>query len=402
MAANFEVGTIAAKTSTGTQAYSLTGSFTPKLLILWGIRRTTDGNELDFARSFGAAISSTSRFAGYDAVIDDNSLNGYGGMIQDKVYHLVDDGGTVLSSADLDSFGAGSFTLDFTTAGSAYSIGYLAIGGADVNAYIGNFAGQGTTGSQAITGVGFQPTAVLFHSSDLSTTQWGTVANGTVSGFFGCATASTEEWAMAWDHRSINSTTNDSRQTASNCLLEGDTATGLADFTSMDSDGFTVNWTTADDSYYYFVAINGVDAFAGNNTQKTSTGTQAYTGVGFQPDVLLMMGTDDAVLDTSRTDIWGHSIGATDATSEFAIWYGENRSTGSDMSQAADETIQSYNAGTPTLNAEANISSFDSDGYTLNWGAADATARYHFILALADAGGGATFPGWVTSVGSRW
>jgi hypothetical protein len=43
----------------------------------------------------------------------------------------------------------------------------------------------------------------------------------------------------------------------------------------------------------------------------------------------------------------------------------------------------------PTVDAEADLDSFDADGFTLDWVAADATARELFVLALGDIDSGA-------------
>jgi hypothetical protein len=40
--------------------------------------------------------------------------------------------------------------------------------------------------------------------------------------------------------------------------------------------------------------------------------------------------------------------------------------------------------GTPTLNAEADLASFDSDGFTLNWATADSTLRQILAIAIGD------------------
>jgi hypothetical protein len=47
--------------------------------------------------------------------------------------------------------------------------------------------------------------------------------------------------------------------------------------------------------------------------------------------------------------------------------------------------LAAYSPGTPTKDAEASLSSFDSDGFTLDWTTADASPRVFWYLAIAGA-----------------
>ena len=156
-----------------------------------------------------------------------------------------------------------------------------------------------TTGTSnvAVTGLGFQPKLVLFFGADRA------AQPGTTTGFymgFGAATGATERGCVLSRSRDAQTTSQLSAFVRSdscfgNVLGTSDGVNGLLDFVSMDSDGFTV---VPDDaffaSYYvYWLALGGdslTNAKVGNFTLPNSSGNLAQTGVGFQPDALMLFG----------------------------------------------------------------------------------------------------------------
>jgi len=127
----WEVGNGSAKTSTGTQAY--TTAFQPKGVFIGGQRRTTEGiaREDVVVTLGGAGSTTTEENAGYksdDAIATQS--NGKFGSIT-LLYRIIDPNTgstTVQSEAKLDSFNATDFTLDFTTAATAWLFGFFVCG----------------------------------------------------------------------------------------------------------------------------------------------------------------------------------------------------------------------------------------------------------------------------------
>src|SRR5678815_4287480 len=82
------------------------------------------------------------------------------------------------------------------------------------------------------------------------------------------------------------------------CIRDRDTyciytpsGSARADFVSMDSDGFTINWAGASQMKVQYLALGGTGLTnykTGVASAKTTTGNQSYTGVGFQPTALLV------------------------------------------------------------------------------------------------------------------
>lgn len=165
--------------------------------------------------------------------------------------------------------------------------------------YEGSYVGDGGT-SNAITGVGFQPDFLIIRRN-----------GGSAGRFY----MSQINQSCVW--------------TASN---------GSAGFTTMDADGFTVISTSSQvnsaGQTYYFIALkleagySAMGTFTGNVTDN-----RAITGVGFQPEVVIMKAASGAQAPVFRTS--AHS------GDDTSIWI------------------------TTTANAADRIQSLDSDGFTV-------------------------------------
>ena len=84
------------------------------------------------------------------------------------------------------------------------------------------------------------------------------------------------------------------------CILIIDSAQSVAkkaSWVSMDADGFTLNFTTAGGSpnQGFSLALKGVTAKAGSFSKSTSgaPASQAVSGVGFQPSLVLLSSFQD-------------------------------------------------------------------------------------------------------------
>ncbi len=262
-----------------------------------------------------------------------------------------------------------------------------------LSAKVGNFALNTSTGNQAVTGVGFQPKLVLFFGS-MNT------ADGIVVDFnlvIGAATSST-----ARGHASINDEdavgTSDSSRTifTNSCLrmlVPGSASSYLviADFVSMDSDGFTINISNAPGSAYRigYLALAGSDLTnvkVGSFTTPASTGNNATTGVGFQPDGVLFFANGD-ILETD-TNSAAFGLGFAVSTSQRA-WTSlatprSKITTETFRRQGTDGCIAYMDHDGSSVEVHADFVSFDTDGFTLNF---DATISGDGIIYVALKGG---------------
>lgn len=382
-----------AEISTGNKSYSGLG-FTPKAVLFWLTSQAATGFNAGRTLSVGAMTSATDMWC-VATVSNDNVAvstgNGRRHTAAEVLYGLTVAGGTVsieLSAAAV-SLDADGFTInyDVTSAGKNYIIHALAVGGTDlVSAKAGNVQTPIVTGNQAHTGVGFQPDC-LFLATLTQPTLPGSFTGGRVG--FGMAVSPTQRAAFALNEDTTIPSTVNQRQVSDKIIATtaGDgTDAMVADLVSMDSDGWTANYTVVQASarFVFYLALKGGRYSVAAETQKTSTGTKAKTGLGFQPTGLLLMGVNaaaNASVDNTQAKL---SFGASDGTTEGAIWGSTTDNVNPTDANTATVTdkIMRHATNPSTTDAEADLSSFDSGGYTLDWTTADGTAREFIGLAF--------------------
>jgi hypothetical protein len=390
MAFDCKVGSFSLNTSTGTQSVTGVG-FQPKALILWASDQTADGSGADIQASIGFGTSSTNRGVSSANAEDNQATSDRNCQYDGARILIINTAGTSTTRmrADIESLDADGFTLDIeATDAVAYQVGYMAIGGTDLsNATVLTFTSAASTGNTSYTGAGFQPDCVLFAG-----------ARTTDSGpCLGAALSSSAEWiSMSYGEDNAGTSETASYQVSTSCVgtMNASNTFQLADFVSMDADGFTLNWSKANGAspgFHIALCLKGGSYAVGQATQKTSTGTQATTGVGFQPKGLLLASINNtATTSAIQQSRWSAGF-ASGTSARGCIWGGSQDNVGTTVCDHDIDTaavLKMLTEGTPTLNAEADLSSFDSDGFTLNWTTADATAREFNFLAFGDTGGG--------------
>lgn len=367
--------------------------FQPKALVIFTGLQTADGNSIDAQWSLGVASSSTTeRGAGWSSDHNTASSDVVRYFSTTEIIRLMTAGTTTSNViATLTSLDATGFTPNFgtlTTTSPKYN--YWALGGTDItNVSTGSFAANASTGNQAVTGLGFQPDIVmLFMTLQTAAGQ----ANNNSQYSFGFMHSS-GQWALGGKAQNAQATMNTSRFFQNNrCVCVQATASNTlvweGSYVSMDSDGFTINIDVTDGSAFLigYMAIKGGQWKVGTETQKTSTGTKATTGVGFTPSAVLFGSVCDTqtagTADNYRT-VFGVSTGSGNNTALFAGDQDAALNAVASTIMRANKCVVmgTENGATPTTNAEAAMSSLDSDGFTLDWTTADATARVFGYVA---------------------
>jgi hypothetical protein len=223
---------------------------------------------------------------------------------------------------------------------------------------------------QNVTGLPFQPKAVVFFSASISTNNTSTQA---ILEMFGAMTSATAQFVVANGDDGNVSTTNAGRVarfgTECICLLSNGTPTidALAKFVSFNADGFSLDWTDTSGStglIVHYLAIGGTDVTNASIVEVTpSTTTNGVTqaiSFGFQPDCVLVC--SPAVPSTSA---------GVDATISIG---------------AATRSPSTKQYSTAIKDADFSLSSWDASGITINWNDAVATTTQRFYM-LALAGG---------------
>nr|AUN37450.1 hypothetical protein [uncultured bacterium] len=386
-----KAGSFAEAVSTGNQSVTGVG-FQPKLVLFWWNRRASDGTSADNEVGFGVGISSSARRAvGYKSVDASNpSNNSPVNQTTTCIYYAQGGAG----KADFVSQDSDGFTINWSAVtGGGFLINYLALGGSSLtNTSVGTVTTPGSTGNQATTGLGYSPTALMFFAGKMSAND---PLDGNTNGSFvmGMGTGSSAQgWSGERSKNNVSPQVAKHRQSTANIIgSTGDTSVGSqASLTSLDSDGFTLNFGTVSGSsdIAYYLAMRGPHVKVGNFNQATTTGNSAITGVGFTPKALLLLSANDTSANNDATLAHAQiSFGAATSSSARLPVAGESdavSTTAAERNLDRTKIIKLFSAGTPTLNAAADLVSFDSDGFTLNWTTADATARQIIYLAIGD------------------
>ena len=399
MALSTFFGSIAQKTTTGSQAYTGVG-FQPSVLIFFFNDQTAEADALHLCCGLGVAAGASAE----RAVANFGSDGGIDSVVAQRNASCLrlDNGLGAVAEADLTSFDSDGFTLNWaTTDGTARLIAFLALGGSDLsNVACGSNAIPTTAVDDAITGLGFEPDLVIVFSAYTDTTTdpnasllangsrligWGADGDSTGAGGAG-------GYFMHGGHATSARHRKYALATKIYASLSQGTLQGEASLKSMDSDGFTMNFSTAGSTarQHYWLALKGTfQKKTGAETQKTSTGTKATTGAGFQPTIAIFSARN-AVAGTTIISHMENSFGmAQSSSARGCIWAGgeENGSAGTrfrDQSLRTTKCIlmRTEAGGTPSTNAEADLTTLDSDGFTVNWTTADATAREFYYLLL--------------------
>ena len=256
---------------------------------------------------------------------------------------------------------------------------------------VGSFAKITTTGSQTISGLGFQPKAIIFYWSRNTSNATAQAPRSQGIGFTDC----TNQRAVAIAEDDNAGTSNAGRyRTESNVIviLSNGTPTvgSRATFTSCNSDGFTINWAVSEATadIINYIAIGGPDVTnvkAGTFTLAASTGIQNITGVGFQPDFAIFLWGFTEAVDTASAGL-EMGMGFADYSNNQGsilncVKDGDAKNSTKYSLQRTDNAIL-LSSTACAIDALAAFNGFTSDGFSLNVSDAPAAATPIFYLAI--------------------
>lgn len=392
MGAKVQKGFFQKNTGTGNQTITGVG-FQPRAVIFFWTRQTAAGYVANESMGFGFAAGGNQRSVGI--VSDDNAGSSdfkRNRSAADVIMVLVPNSSTNNTinngaRASFTSFNADGFQINWgDNDGRADIIHYIALGGDITNAFVGSFNARTSVGNTAVTGVGFQPDAVLFLNSTIIATASEsdrTVYNGKQFNL-GMMNSTGQQWAISACGRDGSGSTPHSlgqqRTDQVMVTLTGTcttTADSAASYSSMNADGFTINWSNGAGVAFpiYYLALRGGQHQLGSFNQATGAGNQQTTGVGFEPDGLFLASFGRVASTTLAADSEVSLGAASGITARGAIW-SETRNvdpTDANTSTVTNRVIRL--ATSQTTDAEADLVSFDSAGFTLNWTPVDGTAR---------------------------
>lgn len=260
---------------------------------------------------------------------------------------------------------------------------------------LGNFTFAGDTSAIDVTTVGFKPDLV-FYCDVVDGAAWTTSPSDQTDGALLIFGAAHNDSTDTITQGSILYSAVDALGSSRVNLSTGNTIgrQGFYDsnwfshtISAFDSSGFTVTPSLASASRPMFLALefdNPDDAYVGIVDSKTSTGTQAHTGTGFTPQILILASTGGTTVNGSSSSPTGSFfIGAGDSTAEQALVISDEDAQGTTDTESYANTsnILALRFHGGTTDAIADIDSLDSDGWTLNY--SDGSSSTIKILAIA-------------------
>lgn len=377
--------------------------FQPRAVLFFWTRQAANGFDAGTSinEGFGFASSAANQRVVSTTANKQNKSDGGRIYSEGNVIIFLTGGGppTLEDQATLTSLDADGFTLRWTTNNSnnAYIIHYIAFGGDVTNATAGTMSLSTAAGNQSVNGLGFQPEFVLFlwgFTGNLDTT----LARSEIGIGLASGVAAQGALVQASSDNTGNNADKRWQQRTDSCILILDPTSkppvqdAIASFVSMDADGFTVNKSDSPAAAMriFYLALRGGTHQVGAFNQPTATGTQSTAGVGFKPLQLVLASFNTPatnVLIPSTATSGGISFGAARLPAERGtIWFEDRSDQDNTVNQMNTYTANTnlLTLATPqnTVNARADLSSFDNDGFTLNWTAADPTARQVLYWAV--------------------
>ena len=385
------VGSFAMATATGDQVITHGLGANPKAIIFFTSGSVaTSTTESNYHWGYGFTDLTTSRsvsFAAQTAVSPSNTSR----RSSAKAISLCQWGEALIADGDVTAVTTTTMTVNWTTVdGNARMIGYVVLGGNNINAKVIEWTLNTSTGNQALATVGFTPQLVWHLLGDQN------AAGTTATGKWGLGVMSAAaQWAVSdvtTDNSSISGGGNNPQRTGKiqktdHCLIMGNftpaSTTGdyQAKFVSMDANGFTVNIDTAPASAkkVYSLAINGVQSVKVGSFNRTTAGApvkQAVTAVGFKPNFLLLSSQDVTPPFPSSGGTVpliqagpARTLGVGDGMSMAHSVLRDNESmpTATNSQFRTDAILAQWRPGDGIIRNVGSLFSFDSDGFTLNW-----------------------------------
>lgn len=399
MAVSAAVTRAACNTSSGNQDITIAGFGTPKAALFICSVATSNGSAAsDFNLSIGAATGAANEWC--------LSVNNEDGQPDtdtaattdsDKCIRINTAGtATVDGEAEFAAFITDGVRINWTNApAAAWLLTVVLFGGSDLSAHANNVAlGNSLDNAVDVTAPGFEPTLVIAVCQgglgmDANATSLqhsiGVVHNG----------VGVSQRSAGFRHSNGSSEgAPDGRCTETYGILQITTSATLdwgGEFGTFDGSGFTVTTRNAGANstslMYLAIRLGGSESgWVGTVDTPTSPGDDSETGPGFEPQLVLQIGSHMEAIDTAYNSsplAGALGLGAFSTNNEYmtAVADEDAASTTDTQSLSTDTAIElPQDDGTPGLTAA--FASMNNDGWTLNYSAVEGNAKKFFGLAI--------------------
>lgn len=394
---NFALVQLAANTGTGTQDFTVSGFGTPVGAIFFGSYATANGSSVSHGGIFIGATDGTR-----DRAIGFGSENGVattdtGGQASQTACVQIPSPTTQSTAVGVASFSSwitDGVRINWTTApGTAYLVNCLLIGGSGVSGvYVNNAAPHASVDSATtINTVGFTSDIIfVFGGLDAAT---GNLTH--TSPVLGIYVRDGSDTQASYSYHDLSAsgtstvlqvldTTSVARRVVAGaggaeCQIQNVGASGFDLYRRISATGTM-------EVMYVCIDLNGISAKLITQSTPTSTGNQAITGVGFTPELMLAISGSALANNTVYSDGNAESFAIGMATPTAA--YAAGMSSDDGVSPSATQSRTNDRPVSVIKDAavlySATLSSFDSDGATLNYSTVDASARQQIILFVQE------------------
>lgn len=261
----------------------------------------------------------------------------------------------------------------------------------DIRAKVGVSSSPTVTGNQAITGVGFQPKAVLPFGTAMITNG----SDTTLLHNFGALTASQNACVSIRSARNVTASQAARHHSSTNavCNIDGTFASLniSASRQSLDADGFTLNYTALDgvSRILNHICLGGAD-FEVSLTQHQLNGTnspQAFPhGLGGPPTGLLMFHAGNNALPPNTASVLSYGVGAWAGGSQWASRAYSNNGVTTTETRRELRNDCWYTGGTTTTTRTSAVSSVDATNVNVTYPVASSIYQsYVWMLAIRGA-----------------
>lgn len=267
-----------------------------------------------------------------------------------------------------------------------YRFNYMIISGLSGAKVVNWSQASSTTGAKAVTGVGFQPDLVLHaHAAGIGGVP---VSSAHVHLGLGAMNAAGEQWANSIYSQSGANPSNTSRwQRTDACLLAVDVTESQsmrAAFTSMDSDGFTVNFATmaafGGAVNMISLCLDGVQSKLGSFTSSGDPQTVTHSA-GFTARGALLT-NDTNVPNTSPIAGAAWSLGAVAGASQRSAALFDRDSVSNTEADTLWSNTEALLAGTsgPAVFDAASVALTSTTTMTVDYSTENTGAEYLYCL----------------------
>jgi hypothetical protein len=350
--------------------------------------------------SLGCAISTTNRWAVAAGRTNSSSSGDSGSYATNDqcVVHNTNKN-TLNGKLDLQSMDADGFTLVVDDQFATDELfGFIAFSAGQFDA--GVMTEPGATGNQSVSSMAFEPDAVIFASGSWTAHNSNQVGRHMVVGYATSSTARAKLMHANNDNCTDCGTcgrysVDEGELLLTECMgaMQHTCATrhndSRADFVSMNSDGFTVNWLErkASNLHYWFAMKIGAAA-VGSFSTRTDTTQEAVTSVGFEPGAIFLLsnGNSDPQFNMGLASDPANRFHARSVHKSNSTGGGNGAPTGV-WDVGTDTMLEEFN-NSFVLEASMDLVSMDNLGFTFVMDDADSAAKTVSYLAMNLIAGG--------------